>query len=209
VKKIASTLTLISALLFSAVSGAVLTRLASANPAPLFPFPWNDPVTTPPTIVVYSPVQNQTYNTIEVWLNFTIMKPEAWFPSGHLAEHGYNNAVFGNVTSVYYIVDDGKRQNITVHDTDTLFTANSPRTLNFSTLLTLTEGAHSLKVSLEADSYYAVQTDQGFGLKSIAVHNDSQKVDFMVFPTSIFVFALSGTSLALAGLVIHFKKRRK
>jgi hypothetical protein len=211
VKRTASA-TVVSIFAFSALIFASSVSLATANPAPLFPFPWGEPVTTPPTIVVYSPVQNQTYSTNEIWLNFTIIKPETWFPSGHLAEMGYVNAVFGNVTTAYYTVDGGQRQNITVHDTDTLFTANSPHTLNVSTLLTMTEGAHSLKVSLEADSYCALQIpDQGFGLKSIVVHNDSETVNFTIFPTSTVVFGLFGAAATVAAvsMLIHLKKHKR
>jgi hypothetical protein len=202
---------IISTFVSLSVIVAASVNLAMANPGPLLPFPYGEPVTTPPTIVVYSPVQNQTYNSTDVWLNFTIIKPETWFPSGPLAEH--YNAVFGNVTSVYYIVDDGGRQDITVHDTDTLFIANSPRTLNFSTLLTLAEGVHSLKVSLEADSYYVVQTDQGFTLRSIPLHGDSETTGFTVavpesFPTVPVVVASGASAVAIAaGLVVYLRKR--
>jgi hypothetical protein len=82
-------LTLVLALLYSSVTGLIFIDFATANPAPLFPLPW-DVVTTPPTIVVYSPVQNQTYNVTQMLLNFSIIvKPESRFE---------------NVTSVYYVI---------------------------------------------------------------------------------------------------------
>ena len=203
-------LTLIMALLVSAVAGAMSINLATANPAPLFPFPWNEPVTTPPTIVVYSPVQNQTYSSTDMWLNFSIVKPETWFPSEYWRNFGYNEAVFGNVTSVYYVVDDSERQNITVHDTDTLFTATAARTLNFSINLMLTEGVHSVKVSLDADSHYVLHVDaEGFTLPSVTVHAESDTVNFTIqlFPTTLVV-TVSGASVAVvaAALLVYFKK---
>lgn len=55
-KRKASALTVISALLLS-TAGAMTVNLAKADPAPLFAFP-TEPITTLPTIVVHSPVQN-------------------------------------------------------------------------------------------------------------------------------------------------------
>jgi hypothetical protein len=212
-KRTALALTLVLALLFSTVAGVMFIYLATANPAPLFPFPWDEPVTTPPTIVVHSPVQNQTYGSTDVLLNFSIVKPETWFPSGHLKEHGYNEGVFGNVTSVYYVVDGGERQNITVHDTDTLFTANAARTLNFSIDLVLAEGPHNVTVNLDADSYYVLPiAGQGWSLPSVVVHSESETVNFTVqpFPTA-FVITASGASLAVVGigLLFYFRRRKK
>ena len=219
-KRTALTLTLISALVFSAAVVTMPVNLATANPAPLFPFPWGEPVMTPPTIVVYSPVQNQTFSSTDVWLNFSMIKPETWFPSEDWRSKGYSEGVFGNVTSVYYVVDGGERQNITVHDTDTLFTANAVRTLNFSTNLALTGGVHNVTVSLEADSYYVA--GQGFSLSSVVVHGNSETVNFTIaketipqpepapFPTSLVITA-SGASLAVAGvgLLVYFKKHNE
>jgi hypothetical protein len=160
----------------------VFVDLATANPAPLFPFP-QEPITTPPTIVMYSPVQNETYDSPHVLLNFIVIKPEAWFPSVY--DSSVENAishgdVFGNVTSVYYVVDSGERQNITVHDVDSLFNGNPPPTLSFSTTLNLTAGAHNVKISVEADSYYYVGLSNGYNLSSVVVHGDSEPVNFTV-----------------------------
>ncbi len=196
-KKTLLTIAFISALLFSAVAGAMSVNLATANPAPLFPLPWDKPVTTPTTIVVHSPVQNQIYNSTEVWLNFSIIvKPES---------------VFENVTSVYYVVDGSERQYIAVHDIETLFYPSS-RTLNFSCSLTLKEGAHNVTVSLEADSYYVLYVvGQGFTLPSVAMHVASETIYFNVevpFPTTIVIAPMASVAIIGSGLLLYFKKRK-
>jgi hypothetical protein len=151
----------------------VFVDLATANPAPLFPFP-QDPVTTPPSIFVYSPVQNETYNSTQVTLNFTVIKPDSWFSNGNF----FGDYVFGNITSVYYSVDGSERQNIPMHDVDSLINPNPPaQTLSFSTTLNLTAGMHSIKVGVEADSYYFAQT---LNLGSVVVEGNSAPVNFAV-----------------------------
>ena len=78
-KKTALVLSLILTLLLSYT--VVFVDLATANPAgPLMEFP-SSPIMTPPTIVVYSPVQNETYYSPHVLLNFSVIMPAAWFPN--------------------------------------------------------------------------------------------------------------------------------
>ncbi|MGD0645402.1 MAG: hypothetical protein ABSA75_10905 [Candidatus Bathyarchaeia archaeon] len=150
--------------------------MATANPTPLSFF-LAEPITTPPTIVVYSPVQNESYDSPNVLLNFSVIKPDAWFPVGEANSTG---AVFGNVTSVYYAVDGGERQNITVHDVNSLlFNSFVPQTLSFSTTLNLTAGAHNVQISVEADSYY-VENILSYQVNSVVVFGSSEPVSFTV-----------------------------
>jgi len=228
-KRTTLTKALVLALLFSTVAGAVFVNLATANPAPLFAFS-NEPKTTPPTIVVHSPVQNQNYNSTNVWLNFTIVKPESWFAIdvGSHADHSPLTETFVNISSVYFTVDGGERQNIPVHDIDSLFDAEPIFNLNFSTMLPLTAGAHTVKVGLEADSYYVVSYSYNFSealssvkldAESYTVHltvadsSDSDAADFTVadsFPTALIVTAPAATVAMLgAGLMVYFKKRKR
>jgi hypothetical protein len=199
------------ALTLFAVIGVMFIDLATANPAPLFSFP-TEPVTTLPTIVVHSPAQNQTYNSANVWLNFTIIKPETWFAFdvGSYSNGTAINNVFGNITAVYYVVDGSERQNLTVHDLVYLETVSPKQALNFSTKLMVSEGAHSVKVSLEADSYYVVRYDLSDPFSSVKLHADSEAVNFTVFPTTTIILVVSGTSVAVvaAGLVVYFKRKR-
>ena len=205
------------ALLLSAIASAMSVNLAKANPGPVLFFP-EDPETTPPTIIFHSPVQNQTYDSTCLWLNFTIVKPEAWFPN---RSWDVGNYIFVNITSVYYEVDGGQRQDISVHDVSSLFDASQTRNLPVSTNLTLTEGAHEVKVLFEADSYYVASYQEG-NLSSVKMHGESEPVNFTVlqqqsqlepqpepFPTELAVGA-SGASVAIIGigLLVYFRKHR-
>lgn len=228
-KRTTLTKTLVLALLFSTVAVAVFVNLATADPAPLFAFP-NEPITTLPTIVVHSPVQNQVYNSTSVWLNFTIVKPESWFAIdvGSHADFSPLTETFVNITSVYFTVDGGERQNIPVHDIDSLFDTDPVFNLNFSTMLPLTAGAHVVKVGLEADSYYVVNYVYNFSkalssvkldAKSYAINltvagsSESYAVNFTVagfLLTALIVTASVATVAVLgAGLRVYFKKRKR
>jgi hypothetical protein len=178
-KRTTLALTIIFGLTFSAISGGLLFNLATANPAPLFVFPF-EPVTTLPTIVVHSPVQNQISNLPYVWLNFSIVKPESWFAfnAGIKANLQPLTETFVNITSVYYLVD-GERQDIPMHDIDSLFDTSPTLTLNFSNVLLLTAGAHTVKVSLEATSYYWLGGyDWSTSHGTVKLLADSENVNF-------------------------------
>jgi hypothetical protein len=185
-KRTALALTIIFALSFSAVAGGLSLNRATANPAPLFAF-FRDPVTTLPTIVVHSPVQNQIYNSTSVWLNFSIIKPESWFAFnvGAHADGSPLTETFVNITSVYCLVD-GRLQSIQFHDIDSLFDTPPTLTLNFSTALPLVAGEHTVKVSCEATSYYLRMLksiyqggyDWANSVESVELHADSETVNF-------------------------------
>ena len=164
-KRKAFALTIIFVLFVSTVA-LQFVSLASANFIGALSLP-NEPNTTPPAIVVHSPVQNQTCNSMDLWLNFTVTKPEGFF---------------GNVVSVWYTVDGGERQNIEVHDrfiNDSDIVYLPIRELNFSSNLKLTVGVHNVKVSLEAQSFYIGYVDrQGWVFPSVLVYAESETVNF-------------------------------
>jgi len=218
-KRTALTLTLTLALLFSAMAGTLLGSLAMANPSPELDFP-HAPITTPPTIVVHSPAQNQNYNSTEVLLYFTIIKPEAWVQrSGFYgASDKYGNKsydILGNITAVYYVVDSGERQNISVLDAPALFDFHpKPLTLNFSISLILAKGTHNIKLGFEADSYYLNMTDSWNGdISSIAVNGSSEPIIFTVlqehFPTTLVITASGASIVAVAVGILVYRKKRK
>lgn len=215
-KRTTLTKALALALLFSAVAGAIFVNLVTANPAPLFAFP-TEPITTLPTVVVHSPVQNQNYNSTNVWLNFTIVKPESWFAIdvAHHADHSPLTETFVNITSIYFTVDGGERQNIPVNDIDSLFDTAPILNLNFSTMLPLAAGTHGVKVGLEADSHYVVRYVYNFSeaLSSVRLYAESDAVNFTVvesFPTARIVTASVATVAVVgAGLLVYFKKRKR
>ena len=221
-KKTLLTAIIISALLFSAIAGTLSINIATANPAPLFSFP-TEPYMNLPTIIVTSPVQNQIYTSNEVQIALTIIKPETWFAFDvfHHADHTPGTQTFVNITSIYYVLDDGERQNIAVHDIDSLFDASPTLTLNLSTVLPLAVGAHCITVGLEAGSYYVVRYTYNLSdaLSSVKLHLESDPVNFRVateLEIQLESFALlpvsaSATTVAITafGLLVYFKKRKR
>lgn len=212
---------LIAVLLCSFVAGALLVNTATANPAPLFSFP-TEPVMNSPTIIVTSPVQNQTYTSNEVQLTLTIIKPETWFAFDvfHHEDHTPGTQTFVNITSIYYVLDYGERQNITVHDIASLFDTPPTLTLNLSTILPLTVGAHSIKIGLEADSYYVVRYTYNLSnaLSSVKLHSESDPVNFRVATElelqldSVPLLPISASAVTVAvglSLLVYFKKRKR
>jgi hypothetical protein len=156
-KRTASTLALALALTIL-IAQTMLVNLSKANPTPQLDFP-TDPVMTQPTIIVNSPLPNQGNRLNDLWLNFTIVKPDEWIQPGgqHSGTDANGNPYYDilvNVTRVYFVMDDGERQYIPVHDISHLQDAFPERVLNFSTRLTLAEGVHSVKVGFEAESFY-------------------------------------------------------
>jgi hypothetical protein len=224
-KRTASTLAFALALTIL-IAQTMLVELSRANPMPELDFP-TEPVLTPPTIVVHSPVKDQNGSPDDLWLNFTIVKPEEWIqlPGPNGGGDAYGNPLYdilGNVTKVYYAVDGGERQNISLYDTPSYFDNWPNRTLNFSTRLALEEGAHSIKLGFEADSYYLFINDNPapgehrYSIKSVVITGASDVINFSVvepgtFPT-VPVAAASSAAIvavvAVAGLLIYYRKRR-
>jgi len=202
-RKTAITIPLILAFSVSTVA-LQFVSLANANFIGALILP-NEPNTTPPTIVVHSPVQNQTSNSTDLWLNFTVIKPKGFF---------------GNVTSAWYTVDGGEPQNIEVHDrfiNDSGSIFLPIRELNFSSNLKLTVGAHDIRIGVEAQSFYIDYVDrQGWVYPSVLVHAESETVSFTVavpepFPFVPVAAAASAAVAAFAGavLLVNFKKRKR
>ena len=65
----------ISALLFSAVAGTQFFNFSVANPYEAYTY------TASPIISIHSPVDNETFCSNNVPLNFTITKPDEWLIS--------------------------------------------------------------------------------------------------------------------------------
>jgi hypothetical protein len=195
---------------------AYICNKADANPSPELDFP-REPVRETPKIIVNSPVQKQDYNSTTIWLNFTIIKPQAWIQrSGFYgASDGKGNKIYdilGNITCVYYLVD-GKRQNISVLDAPSLYDYNpKPLTLNFSINLNLVKGAHNVQVGFEADSYYINMADRWNGyITSIKVNGSSDPINFSIlkgpFPDTFAVF-VALTVIVVVGIFYNFRKRK-
>ncbi len=158
--------------------------LVDANPAPLFSFP-TKAIMTPPILQVTSLTHNQTLNSNSVWITFTVTKPKEWFAfnAGKHMDGSPINQAFVNITSLYYILDNNERQNISFHDIDNLFNNPSPNlALQLSKKLSLSNGPHSIKIGIEADSYYVVRYTYNFSdaLSSTKLQAESEPVNFAV-----------------------------
>jgi hypothetical protein len=168
-------LTIILTLLLSYTAG--LVNLATANPVWATDWPW-EPIMTPPSIIVSSPIQNATYNSTNVSLNFTVTKPDNWFGpdrGNYTVEY-----VFGKIKSVYYAVDSGKNKSITVDEGDLFYsTIPAQRAFSFSFSLNLTSGQHKVTIGVKADTYYIVNPFSS-SPASVVVWGNSDPVIFTV-----------------------------
>jgi len=144
------------------------------------------PDTQQPSIIIDSPIANATYNSTEVTLSFTIIKPYNWT----YTYTGYENVegqseplyiIFGRVISVYYAVDNGANNSIAVNDSECqpyYATTISPKDIfNFNINLNLTGGQHSIRVGVEAVTYYVTES---IPPSSVSVNAISNPVNFTV-----------------------------
>ena len=133
-KKTASTLTLILALLCSAVASLQHISLATANPS-LPPYGPALPVPHPPKLIVQSPQYNTTYYDNNVLLNLTIITPSTWVGPTNITEINYNfdgqEVTLWNLT--YYSLQP---------------------TQQFAILLNANVGQHTLQVNVHAEVTY-------------------------------------------------------
>jgi hypothetical protein len=192
----------------------------------------SEPNMTPPAIVIHSPVQNQGYDTTEVLLNFSIIKPETWFvyDVARQEDGGSMTLTVGKITSVYYVLDNGDPQNIPVNDKGPKNITNNDgdlasefsiavfpdRILNFSTTLGLTGGAHSVGVGFEAESFYFPDWESGGlenpGFRSAAVNGFSDTIRFNVassLPATIVIAPIASVAVVGVGLLFYFKKHKR
>jgi hypothetical protein len=174
-KKTVIALSIILTLLLA--STVVFVDVSTANPVWAQDWPWA-PITTSPSIIVSSPVQNATYNSTNVSLHFTVTKPSDWFgpDSGNYSVE----YVFGKIKSVYYSVDDDENQSKFI-DEGLLYYSTIPaqRTFSFSFPLNLTLGHHKVIVGVRAETYYIVNPFSS-SPASVAVQGISAPVNFTV-----------------------------
>jgi hypothetical protein len=197
-------------------TGIMLFNVATANPTWInTDFP-SEPDRIPPTIILHSPFQNQTFNSTNIPVNFTVAKPETWFKSSNLD----GTWVLGNITAVSYKVDGGENHSLPVLDTSTYFTiVTLPRTLNFSLSLTLPKGAHNITVRVEAESYYVTPGYLAGPPFSTTVHGESELVNFTVvqpepetepYPIApVATVSVITVAVVGVGLLVYFKKRAR
>jgi hypothetical protein len=171
-KRTFSALTLILAVLFSAVAGASIIRFGKAN----WFFPTGQESPDAPILTVSLPVRNKTQTTSDVDLDFTVYV------------EGWNEYIFANLSWVGYSVDD--KPNVTFvgsYGTPTLITdlrvrmfgSDSRATeFHFSGKVTgLTDGIHSTRVSA---LYVGNYSPAPYKVENFSVVGFSQKIFFSV-----------------------------
>jgi hypothetical protein len=102
-----------------------------------------------PVIEISSPVQNNIYvNSDDVWLNFTVIRPDSWSTPWDNSQILCTN--LGKLTYLNYFLDDIKSENISINDGQEVWTVIMGVAKNFSFSFKLSElsfGQHSLRIS--------------------------------------------------------------
>jgi hypothetical protein len=184
VKSKASALTLILALSFSAVAGAMLVKLASANPLP--------PVD--PTITIDSP-QNATFTGESIVLNFT----------------GQSN---WNIYSYYYSVDGQSLkqvENITIISQEEVNIGEVPpvnrTTVQGSCILhNLSEGWHNVTIYNIATEDFVWNVPLYQKGETMYLIEYSFRIQEESLSTALITIAIVAT--VSAGLLVYFRKRK-
>jgi hypothetical protein len=183
-------ITLLLVLLLSPLVASLFVNLARANP---FHFPIdNNPDPGQPLINVTSPNQNQIYTVTDIWLTFTVTKPEKWFGSDPFSYLGEVYNCNGEITFVRYSLDGKQSENFSANDDDWYAIYRRPmrRTLRFSFHLTgLSEGKHTLIVDFEGKyEYLKSRTSNVLTSKVVA---NSTEIQFTVDTVSPHISVLS------------------
>jgi len=154
-KKTALTLTLILALLCSAVATLQHISLATANPdrGPYLP--------SPPVLIVQSPRYNTTYYVNAVLLNLTVITPTTWIGPTNITEISYN--FDGQVVTLWNLTDYSLQP-----------------TQQFTILLNTSTGPHTLQVNIHSESTYYANPKCGDTSATIFPMEVSQTIPFTV-----------------------------
>ncbi len=165
----------ISILLAFLACSTILVTFGSANCAVAFSqwdqffFP-SEPNYTPPSIAIYTPIQNENHNVtdasaiLNVDLNFTITKDSP-----------------GQLLSVWYTLDDNEKVFMETKDSDNPY--NSNFALKYTARLHVGCGVHSLNVGAEQKSYYIGYNErEKWVLNSVNVSAVSEPVTITILP---------------------------
>jgi len=115
-----------------------------------------EPFNSQPNIHITAPNQNQTFNSPDVLLNFSIVIPNSWIFNIGPASNDRVATIWGNITSAGYSLDNNQLQNLTLDNLNVPYPGNSSQNLNFSANLNLTEGAHVIRIFVSGNTYYVL-----------------------------------------------------
>jgi hypothetical protein len=196
-KRTALALTLILALLFSAVAG-MYVELTEANPMYFYEF-------KDLPILISSPINNETYQASNVMLSFNVTKPSEW-PIDN-SSFSFNPRM--TLNSVSYQLD-GMVYGPFIVDSN----LSSPFTYS-ENLKNLKDGVHSLQVTLNGTSQSADINHPWLFSNDIPINGSSEIVYFTVdtgipISSTTLAAAASGVSIAIIGfgLLVYLKKRK-
>jgi len=115
-----------------------------------------EPFDSQPTIHITAPYQNQTFNSPNVLLNFSIVIPNSWIFNIGPASNDRVTTIWGNITSVDYSLDNNQLQNLTLDKVIVPYPSNSSQNLNFSVHLNFTVGVHVIRIFVSGYTYYVL-----------------------------------------------------
>ena len=197
-KRTVLALTLILALLFSAVAGMQFVNLAKANPIGTV-YPWNPH----PIINVLSPINQTTITTSNVTLTFALNLSE-WYNYSPDANPNYTFTL----DPIEYYLDGKLAGQITGHLSEEAYNLSDA-------LVGLTDGLHSVEVTATTSGQYWIQNGDSANLVNGVTNGSSGKIFFNVksvetFPSTLVAFA-SAASVAIVGLglLVYFNKRKR
>jgi hypothetical protein len=203
-KRTALASALILALLLLAVGVTLVVRFADADPYVIWP------EVSFPTMQVTSPAEGQSYPSSNVWLKFTVNRPEDWLYTSSLNNGSEIYLSQGQIKFVIYSVDgviDGvadehESEKICVNDPVNAVNPPSNFSLSFN-LEGLQDGQHSVDVYAE-----------GF-VNGSGVGVDPQRINFTIytpepepFPTTLVGASVATVAFIVVGLLVYFKKRK-
>ncbi len=211
-KQTALALILVSALVFTLTSSQ-FASLGKGNP---YHFPASDsPNLNPPSIIISSPVEGPVLSSSDIWLNFTVVKPESWLIGGPYQWDGEVVYTFvGSILYIQYNLDGTEGEKVPANDTG--FWQVSPsvpsRSLNFSMNLNgLSEGQHELTVYAYGQFQYyneGAKLNDVVGNSTISFTVASSGANTPNAPT-IAVTAASAPILVGLALLVYFRKRKR
>ena len=184
---------------FSVILSTQMVNLTEANSL-IFP------EVSFPIINILSPVEGQTYSSNDIWLNFTVDRPDDWLysPSVYNTSEVYSN--LGQILFVTYDVDNFANTNSVnrIEVNDPLDAVNPPSNFSFSVKLSgLLEGNHTVEVYAE-----------GF-VNGSGVGTNSPHINFAVYTppepesfTMPLVVAPATVVVVGVGLFVYFKKHK-
>lgn len=153
-----------------------------------------------PIITVFSPVENQSCNSSEVTLNFTVTKPKDWFESCVQMRY-FAYCVDGFIDGVA----DEKETIVEVQDP---LDAEDPTTsFSFSFNLTgLKDGPHWLEIY--AEGFVSGSRIGATKRINFTTHTPEAESQLDSFLTSFAIGSIIIVAVVSVGLLLYFKKRK-